>query len=189
MKANDVRTVEDARRIVEQRELSHVKVGVFDIDGVLRGKYMSREKFFSALDKGFGFCDVVLGWDCHDQLYDNVSYSGWHKGYPDAPVRIIPECCRELPFEEGGLFFMAEFSPPAEEVCPRHLLRRVLDRAADMGFKTYAGFEYEFFVFNETPNTVREKNYRDLDTMAPGFSAIPCCETPCTRIFTGIYWL
>jgi len=169
MKAHEVRTAEDARRIVEQRELSHVKVGVFDIDGVLRGKYMSREKFFSALDKGFGFCDVVLGWDSHDQLYDNVDYSGWHKGYPDAPVRIIPECCRELPFEDNGLFFMAEFSPPAEELCPRHLLKIVLARAADMGFQTYAGFEYEFFVFNETPNTVREKNYRNLDSMAPGF--------------------
>jgi glutamine synthetase len=169
MKANDVRTAEDARRIVEQRELSHVKVGIFDMDGILRGKYMSRDKFFSALDSGFGFCDVVLGWDSHDQLYDNVSYSGWHKGYPDAPVRIVPECCRELPFEEGGLFFMAEFSPPAEALCPRHLLRRVLARAADMGLESYAGFEYEFFVFNETPNTVREKHYRDLAPMAPGF--------------------
>jgi len=110
MQASDVRTAEDARRIVEQRELNHVKVGVFDVDGILRGKYISREKFFSALDKGFGFCDVVRGWDSQDQLYDNVSYTGWHTGYPDALVRIIPENCRELPFEEGGLFFMGEFS-------------------------------------------------------------------------------
>ena len=168
MQANDVRTADDARRIVEQRELNHVKVGVFDIDGVLRGKYMSREKFYSALDKGFGFCDVVLGWDSNDQLYDNVSYTGWHTGYPDAPVRIIPESCRELPFEERGVFFMGEFAPPAEALCPRGLLRHVLDRAAGMGFKAYAGLEYEFFVFNETPKTVREKNYRNLEPIAPG---------------------
>lgn len=63
MEPKDVRTAADAKVIVEQLGLSHVKVGVFDIDGVLRGKYMSREKFFSALDKGFGFCDVALGWD------------------------------------------------------------------------------------------------------------------------------
>ncbi len=169
MQAIDVRTAEDARRIVGHRDLSHVKVGVFDVDGVLRGKYMSKEKFLSALDKGFGFCDVVLGWDSYDQLYDNVTYTGWHTGYPDAPVRIVPQSCRELPFEEGGLFFMAEFAPPAETLCPRGLLRRVLDRAADMGFTTYAAFEYEFFVFNETPHTVREKNYRNLEPMAPGF--------------------
>ena len=92
-----VSSAADARRLVEERELSHVKVGVFDVDGILRGKYMSRDKFFAALDKGFGFCDVVLGWDSHDQLYDNVTYTGWHTGYPDAPVRVLPETCREMP--------------------------------------------------------------------------------------------
>src|ERR1700722_13225885 len=90
---DEVRTAADARKIVDLRELSHVKLGVFDIDGILRGKYLSREKFFSALDGGFGFCDVVLGWDSNDQLYDNVSFTGWHTAYPDAPVRIIPASC------------------------------------------------------------------------------------------------
>src|SRR5205085_1372258 len=71
-----ITTPDDARRLIEERGLSHVKLGVFDVDGVLRGKYMSREKFFSALDNGFGFCDVVLGWDSNDRLYDNVSYTG-----------------------------------------------------------------------------------------------------------------
>ncbi|MGH8311088.1 MAG: glutamine synthetase, partial [Steroidobacteraceae bacterium] len=67
-----IRTAQDARAIVEARSLSHVKVGVFDVDGILRGKYLSQAKFLSALEKGFGFCDVVLGWDSNDQLYDNV---------------------------------------------------------------------------------------------------------------------
>src|SRR6478736_4617066 len=100
-----VRTAADARKIVEERKLDHVKVGVFDNDGILRGKYMSRAKFLSALEKGFGFCDVVLGWDANDQLYDNVSFTGWHTGYPDAPVRILPDSCRPLPWEDDGLFF------------------------------------------------------------------------------------
>ena len=91
MDPREVKTAQDARSIVEERQLSHVKVGVFDADGILRGKYMSRKKFLSALDGGFGFCDVVLGWDSDDQLYDNVSFTGWHTGYPDAPVRCIGE--------------------------------------------------------------------------------------------------
>ena len=90
MQPRQVRTARDVRAIVEERKLTHVKVGVFDIDGIMRGKYMSRAKFLSALDNGFGFCDVVLGWDSNDQLYDNVKYTGWHTGYPDAPVRILP---------------------------------------------------------------------------------------------------
>ena len=164
-----VTSAADAKAIVEQRGLSHVKVGVFDTDGIMRGKYMSRAKFISALESGYGFCNVVLGWDCQDQLYDNVKFTGWHTGYPDAPVRILPETCRPLPFEDDNLFFLSEFAPPAEQVCPRGILRKVLERARSMGFESYAGFEYEVFFFNETPQSIREKNYRNLQPMAPGW--------------------
>jgi len=166
-----VTSVEDAKRIVDERELSHVKVGLFDIDGVMRGKYMSREKFFSALDSGFAFCDVVLGWDSNDQLYSSpgVEYTGWHTGYPDAPVRIIPESCRAVPFEGDMPLFLCEFAGPAAALCPRGLLARVLQRAASMNFEVRAAFEYEFFLFNETPESVRAKGYRDLQPITPGF--------------------
>ncbi|HET9693113.1 MAG TPA: glutamine synthetase [Steroidobacteraceae bacterium] len=169
MEPREVRTADDARALVVERGVPHVKVGVFDVDGILRGKYISREKFLSALEGGFGFCDVVLGWDCQDQLYDNVKYTGWHTGYPDAPARILPDSCRTLPFEDGGLFFLGEFAPPAETVCPRALLRRVVERGRAQGYEAYAGFEYEFFVFKETPESIRAKNYRDPTPMAPGW--------------------
>ncbi len=175
MNPRDVKTVEDAKKIIEERGLSHVKVGLFDNDGVMRGKYMSREKFFSSLEGGFSFCDVVLGWDSKDQLYDNVTYTGWHTGYPDAPARVLPDTCRELPFEDGMLLFLGEFSEKAEEVCPRAALRRVLDKASDMGFEVFSALEYEFFMFEETPDSIREKNFKDLKPMTPdwfGYSMI-----------------
>ena len=114
----------ELKALIEQRAISHIKVGVFDIDGVMRGKYMSREKFLSALEKGFGFCDVVLGWDSNDQLYDNVSITGWHTGYGDVPVKLLPQTCRELPMEENALMVMGEFDEVAASVCPRALLGR-----------------------------------------------------------------
>ena len=175
MEPRKVRTVADAKAIVAERGLTHVKVGAFDIDGIMRGKYMSRAKFESALESGFGFCDVVLGWDSKDQLYDNARYTGWHTGYPDANVRVLPESCRALPWEEPVVFFLGEFSGKAEAVCPRATLRKVLDRARRLGFEAFAGFEYEFFVFRETPESVREKGYRDLKPIAPdyfGYSVI-----------------
>lgn len=175
LKPRDVQSIEDAKRIVEERQLTHVKVGIFDMDGVMLGKYMSRDKFFSALEHGFAFCDVILGWDSKDKLYDNVKYTGWHTGYPDASVRIIPSTCRELVFEDNLLLFMAEFAGQAELICPRATLRRVLNKAASMGFDAYAALEYEFFVFDETPETIRAKGYRNLKPITPdnfGYSII-----------------
>ena len=169
MEPRQVRNASDARRIVQERGLRHVKVGVHDIDGVLRGKYLHVDKFSSALDGGMGFCDVVLGWDSNDQLYDNVTYTGWHTAYPDAAVRILPETCREIATEPGNLLFLAEFADKAEEICPRGVLRRVLDRAKSMGYEVKVGFEYEFFVFAETAFSIREKGYRSLKPISPGF--------------------
>jgi len=167
MKTRQVKSSEDAKRIVEERGLTHVKVGVFDLDGVMRGKYMSKDKFFSSLDKGFAFCDVVLGWDVNDQLYDNVSFTGWHSGFPDAPVEIRPESCRDLPLEGNMLLFMAHFTEQAEAICPRSTFMRVVEKAQDMGFDAFAALEYEFFLFNETPDSIRTKGFRDLKPMTP----------------------
>jgi len=168
MEALQVNTVEDARAIVEHRHIKHVKIGVCDIDGVLRGKYISRDKFFSALDHGMGFCDVVLGWDSNDQLYDNTAFTGWHSGYPDATVKILPHTCREIPFEENTLFFLCEFNHAAETLCPRGILRSVLDKAKQMGFEALAALEYEFFLFDETHETLEEKSFRNLKPISPG---------------------
>lgn len=175
MEAKDVKTISDAIAIIDERGLSHVKVGLFDNDGVMRGKYMSRAKFESSLNSGFSFCDVVLGWDVKDQLYDNAEFTGWHTGYPDAQVRILPDTCRDVFGEDGMLLFLAEFCGEAETVCPRGLLRRVLKQAEDLGFKVSAALEYEFFLFNETPHSAREKGFRNLESFTPdwfGYSVI-----------------
>ena len=162
-----IKTAEEARQFIEERDCHSVKLGVFDTDGVLRGKYVSKSKFMSVIEGGFGFCDVVLGWDSNDQLYDNVKFTGWHTGYPDASVRLLPETGRYLPTEDGVLF-LGEFVGEAEKVCPRGILRKVIEKARSMGFEPFSACEYEFFMFDETPDTIREKGYRNLKTWTPG---------------------
>jgi glutamine synthetase len=149
----------------------HVKVAVSDIDGVLRGKYLDKEKFASAARGGFGFCNVVFGWDAADQCYDNTTYTGWQSGYPDAQVRVDLSSFRRIPWEGGRPFFLGEFvdrdgGPLA--VCPRQLLRRVLARAADHDLRAEVGLEFEWFNFAESPASVRAKGYRDLEPLTPG---------------------
>lgn len=166
---HELRDAEDVKRFIKDHDLTHVNVAVVDVDGVLRSKRLSRNKLISAFDAGLPFCDVLFGWDSNDQLYDNVKFTGWHTGFPDAPVRLIPETCRELPFEENGILLLAELLPPGDAVCPRATLRRVLARLEGLGFSANCGFEYEFFLFAETPVSVREKHFRGLQPIAPGY--------------------
>lgn len=168
MNPTPIKTLSDAVARIGRDEHSYVKVGVFDVDGILRGKFMHRDKFLSALENDFGFCDVVLGWDVDDQLYDNTRYTGWHTGFPDAGVQILPDTGRQVPGEDNCWLFLGEFTGEAAEICPRGVLKRVLARAAEMGFGVKAGLEYEFFVFSETPESIRAKHHQDLEPLAPG---------------------
>ncbi len=67
------------------------------------------------------------------------------------------------------LLFIAEFSDLAQSICPRNTLKRVLERAKHLGFNVVAALEYEFFLFNETPDSIREKNYQNLKPISPDF--------------------
>jgi len=151
--------------------INKIKIGIFDVDGVLRGKYINMKKFASALENGFGFCDVVFGWDIEDELYDKSSVTGWETGFPDAPAKIDIHSKRIIPWEPNTAFFLADFESSdgkSYPVCPRQLLKSVLNKAKNMGYSVKSAFEYEFFMFNETAQTVREKNYQDLNPLTPG---------------------
>jgi glutamine synthetase len=187
----DVSTLKQKLDQYKKDGISHVKIAIADIDGVLRGKYISLQKFESICGSTGGFCDCVFGWDLDDQLYDNTSFTGWHTAYPDALFRLDLNSERLIP-EEGVPFFIADFvakdgvSP--HPVCPRNVLKRVLDKADKMGFSAKLAFEYEFFLFEETPHSIREKGYRDLKPFTPGmFGYSTIRNSTHSELFNGLF--
>ncbi|MGA3041098.1 MAG: glutamine synthetase family protein [Bryobacteraceae bacterium] len=162
---------ESIRRRFEDYHIRRVKLGAFDMDGALRGKYISVEKFWSAAESGLGFCDVIFGWDIGDVLYDNVKFTGWHTGYPDAHCRIDFSSYRLIPWEPGTAFFLLDFCDAEGRplpIAPRQVFQRVLDRAAERGYTAYFSAEYEFFIFRETAQTLRDKHFTALTPLSPG---------------------
>ena len=163
--------IEEIKNLFAERNINKVKVGGFDIDGIFRGKYISLDKFFSAAKDGFGFCDVVFGWDSADVLYDAPTITGWHTGYPDALAKIDLSTLRFIPWEPNTALFIIDFhktdgSPL--EVSPRQLLQRVIKKAQSMGFQAIMSSEYEYFLFRETPHSLHEKDFRNLTPLSPG---------------------
>lgn len=156
---------------LEARGVTRAKVGGFDVDGILRGKYVSLDKLKSALSSGFGFCDVIFGWDIADVLYDNAKVTGWHTGYPDAHAVLDPSTLRLLPWEPGTAALLADFRDDqggAHPACPRALFRGMIDKAKAMGFEAKFGSEFEFFMFQETPRSLQDKGFQNLTSLTPG---------------------
>ncbi|HEX7671274.1 MAG TPA: glutamine synthetase family protein [Polyangiaceae bacterium] len=151
--------------------IEQAKIGGFDVDGVLRGKYVSLEKLSSALKNGFGFCDVIFGWDIADAVYDNGIVTGPQTGYPDVQCVLDPRTLRSIPWEPGVAAMLCEFrgkDGKDHPACPRSLLRRVVERARRMGYEPKFGAEYEFFIFQETRDTLDQKGFRGLEPLDPG---------------------
>jgi glutamine synthetase len=161
----------ELRQRFEERGIKKVKVGGFDIDGVLRGKYVSLEKFWSAIEGGFGFCDVIFGWDIADVLYDNATVTGWSTGYPDTHAKVDLDSFRVLPHEPDTAAFLVDFTTEdgaSHPACPRSLLKSVLASARELGYLVSCAAEFEFFIFKETSQSLHAKGFRGLEPLSPG---------------------
>jgi glutamine synthetase len=171
VRAGQAQVMHEALRAVELSGARKIKVAATDIDGVLRGKYLHKDKFLAAVEGGFGFCDVVFGWDMLDSVYDNATVIGWQHGFPDAMVRLDLATARRVPWDGEVPFFLGEFvtaSGAPYPICPRQTLKRVLARAEKLGFQAMCGLEFEWFNFAETPQSWAAKKGVDPTPITPG---------------------
>ena len=167
--------VHPALKAVEKNGAQKVKVAVSDIDGILRGKYLHIDKFKGAAEPypagGFGFCDVVFGWDSSDQCYDNTSVTGWQHGFPDALARLDLDTARNVPWDNNVPFFLGEFinsDGTPHPLCPRQTLKKVIKRAAKMGVNPMCGMEFEWFNFLENSHSWESKKGVGPTPLTPG---------------------
>ena len=164
-------TPEEIKQEIANHPASKVKVAVTDIDGVLRGKVIHRDKFLSALDGGFGFCSVIFGWDAVDTAYDNIRFTGWHNGYPDTEARLDLSTYRKIAWEDDLPFFLGDFTNPSGKnlaICPRSLLKKVKQQAVEAGYTPLFSQEFEWFNFAETSESLAEKSFTNIQPLTSG---------------------
>lgn len=122
---------------------TRVKVAGCDIDGVLRGKLISKKKFMSVAGSGFGFCSVIFGWDMHDQTYfRELKISNKENGYRDIVAHIDLKSFRRIPWEDNVPFFLCSFREPEGQslsACPRSVLERAAEKVQKAGMGAMAG--------------------------------------------------
>ena len=121
-----------------------VKVAGIDVDGILRGKLMTKKKFLSIAGEGFGFCSIIFGWDMHDQFYfRELKISNKDNGYRD--IIAVPDLnsYRRIPWEDNVPFFLVSFLDPDTQrpiaTCPRSLLKEAAEKFEKSGMRALAG--------------------------------------------------
>lgn len=187
-----VNSIEELEKLLEGDSM--VKVAGIDVDGVFRGKVMAKSKFISAAKAGFGFCSVIFGWDMHDVVYQpELNVSNLSNGYRDIIAQIDLSTYRRIPWENNIPFFLVTFHDPDTQVpltpCPRSLLARQVELfRSKLGLQPLSGFEFEFFQFKETPESLQKKQGTDLTVLSPGMHGYSLLRTTDNQDYFYALW-
>ena len=127
-------------RLVEQQEIAFIRLWFTDIFGSLKTVMMSPAELESAFEEGAGF--------------DGSSIEGFSRiSESDTLLRPDPSTYQPLPFDEDTGYQTARMfcditMPDGDPLFadPRHVLRRQMQAARDMGFEFVASPEIEFYV-------------------------------------------
>jgi len=154
---------------VEDGSVDTVIVAGVDLQGRLYGKRCSAIPFLRDMAKGIHTCDCNFGWDIERILIPNLAFTGWHTGYGD--IVAVPDwnTLRLIPWFEKTAMVLCDTQDHEGgpvPIAPRSILRKQLDRAAAAGFLVKAASELEFFLFRETPESSRAKDYSNLETIS-----------------------
>ncbi|MGX1350877.1 glutamine synthetase [Bradyrhizobium elkanii] len=133
-------------------------IGVSDFDGILRGKHVLGEDL-SVGNKVIKFSEAVLAWDCSDRVIPAGFTQEPQSVFGDADLRVLSGTGRSVSYAGDQYLYLAEFAGAHESVCPRGILRKVLQRVADCGYSCSAGFEFEFMLFKENADIIEDKPF------------------------------
>ena len=141
-------------------------VAVTDTNGLLRGQKVAAAELPGILESGMGMSPAQLALDPTDVFLTMPGVTDGTGDFHDSLLRVDVDSCRDIPWEADSdkRLYLAEFTGDAQALCPRSVLRRVLDRAAGLNLFPKLGYELEFTLFNETSETLAQKNYDNLRT-------------------------
>ncbi|KAJ3273615.1 hypothetical protein HDV01_004224 [Terramyces sp. JEL0728] len=144
-----------------------VLVSGCDIDGIPRGKVLNIDKFKHCES---GFCNVIFGWDMHDQNYDpKTPIQQSNQGYSDILAKIDMSTFRRCPITNTPHFLVDFYNPLTNKplpYCPRSLLKSTIQKQPAM--KAFCGVEFEFFNFKETSDSLAAKKGMGLQPLTSG---------------------
>ena len=133
-------------RTIEERDIRFVRLWFTDVLGTLKSVSIAPAELEGAFDEGIGF--------------DGSAIEGFARVHEsDMLAKPDPSTFAILPWRDAGpgvarLFcdiLMPDGSPSYAD--PRHVLKRTLTRAADLGFSFYTHPEVEFYLFKNRPES------------------------------------
>ncbi|CDZ33204.1 glutamine synthetase family protein [Neorhizobium galegae] len=164
---------DDLKRDVADGRIDTIIAAQVDMQGRLMGKRFQAEYFVESAYQETHSCNYLLATDIEMETISGYKATSWEQGYGDYTMKPDLATLRKLPWLEGTALVLCDVLDhhTHEEVphSPRAILKRQVQRLADMGMSAFMATELEFFLFDQTYDQARESGYRNLK-LASGYN-------------------
>ena len=161
-------TRSDLERAVVDGLVDTVLAGFVDMQGRIVGKRIPADYFLEeVVDEGVHFCKYLLGTDMEMGTPEGYAMMNWSEGYGDWTAIPDFNTTRPIPWLPGSAMVLSDVvdhSGDPVAVAPRQVLREQIERARRIGLEPIMATELEFYLWNETYDSARQKGYQGLET-------------------------
>lgn len=140
-----------------------VQLAVPDAAGILRGKLIPASAWAPVAEGGIHMASVLYSWTPNCEIRDEDEWCEPAKGWPDMHVVPDPDGLRPVPWQPGVALTLCDtFTEEGDPVpvSPRAALKKVLAKAADMGYEVRVGFEIEFYLLDAETKQPRHEDIK-----------------------------
>ncbi len=165
-------TLDELTKAVADGSIDTVIVAFTDMQGRLLGKRLHGEFFVEEhiTDHGVEGCNYLMALDMEMDPTPGYEIASWEQGFGDFALKPDVATLRRIPWLEATALVLCDVAwqdgrPLAPS--PRQVLRRQVERAAELGFTPMFGSELEFYLLKESYEEAHAKHYRDLTPSVP----------------------
>ncbi|WP_105430561.1 glutamine synthetase family protein [Neorhizobium sp. T6_25] len=164
---------DDLKRDVADGRIDTIIAAQVDMQGRLMGKRFQAEYFVESAYQETHSCNYLLATDIEMETISGYKATSWEQGYGDYTMKPDLATLRKLPWLEGTALVLCDVLDHHTHAdvphSPRAILKRQVQRLADMGMSAFMATELEFFLFDQTYDQARESGYRNLK-LASGYN-------------------
>jgi len=140
-----------------------VRIEATNHEGSFLGKNVTLAKFESGKESGFAFADILFAIDLSNEIVLGDAFPDWRGNIYD--IQMIPDLSTRVTWKPGldsviGDYWLKDGRPVP--ICPRNLVRKLVDRLASHGYTATIAVEIEATLFAESVQEARKVGYRDL---------------------------
>ena len=157
-------------KLIKEAGVETVIVTACDFYGHPRGKRLPVEEFYKIKDKGISFSSWYIVTNLADEIVPNTTLTSLEAGLPDICIKPDLDSFRLAPWHEKTAIVLCDFFRPDGTplaACPRSILKRLEQKARDMGFLANFASELELYLFREDVQTLRDSRHTSLTPITP----------------------